>query len=73
MQSINKGSGQCLDPFSFYVFSQSINIIMKRVRLTTREYYEFVQIAKFAFVTLGVAKGIVMVEANVELLKQIGY
>jgi hypothetical protein len=46
---------------------------MKRVRLTTREYYEFVQIAKFAFVTLGVAKGIVIVEANIELLKQIGY
>jgi hypothetical protein len=46
---------------------------MKRVKLTTREYYEFVQIAKFAFVTLGVTRGIVIVEANIELLKQIGY
>jgi hypothetical protein len=46
---------------------------MKRVRLTPVQYYEFVQIAKFTFVTLGVVKGIVIVEANVELLKQIGY
>ncbi len=57
----------------FMYFHNLINITMKKVRLTVTQYYDFVQIAKFAFVTLGVSKGMVVIEANVELLKQIGY
>jgi hypothetical protein len=46
---------------------------MKKIELTIKEYYEFVQIARFTFVTIGVAKGIVIVEANIEFLNQLGY
>lgn len=46
---------------------------MKKIKLTFKEYYEFVQIAKFAFATLGVSKGTVIVEANMELLNQLGF
>jgi hypothetical protein len=46
---------------------------MKKIKLLPTKYYEFVQIAKFAFTTVGVSRGFVIVEANIELLKQIGY
>ena len=46
---------------------------MKKVKLLPTQYYEFVQIAKFTFTTLGVTRGFVIVEANIELLRQIGY
>lgn len=46
---------------------------MKKIKLLPTEYYEFVQVAKFAFTTFGVIKGFVIVEANIELLKKIGY
>lgn len=46
---------------------------MKTIMLLPTEYYQFVQLAKFAFTTFGVSKGFVMVEANIELLKQLGY
>lgn len=46
---------------------------MKKVKLTPVEYYEFTKLAKFSFITLGVVKGLVIIEANVELLKQLGY
>ncbi len=46
---------------------------MKKIKLTFKEYYEFVQIAKFAFATIGVSKGTVIVEADIELLNQLGF
>lgn len=46
---------------------------MKKVKLTPSEYYLFAKVANFSFTTLGVVKGLVIVEANIELLKQLGY
>lgn len=46
---------------------------MKRIKLLPTEYYDFVQLAKFTFTTFGVTRGFVIVEANIELLRQIGY
>jgi hypothetical protein len=46
---------------------------MKKIKLLPTEYYQFVQVAKFAFTTFGVTRGFVIVEANIELLRQIGY
>lgn len=46
---------------------------MKKIKLLPTEYYEFVQLAKFTFTTFGVSRGFVIIEANIELLKQIGY
>jgi hypothetical protein len=46
---------------------------MKKIKLLPTEYYEFVQLAKFTFTTFGVSRGFVIIEANIELLRQIGY
>ena len=46
---------------------------MKKVKLLPTQYYEFVQLAKFTFTTFGVSRGFVIIEANIELLRQIGY
>jgi hypothetical protein len=46
---------------------------MKKVKLLPTEYYEFTKIATFAFTLFGVKGGFVIIEANVELLKQIDY
>jgi hypothetical protein len=46
---------------------------MKKIKLLPTEYIAFLQIAKFSYVTLGIMKGLYIVEANKELLKQIGY
>ena len=46
---------------------------MKKIKLLPTEYYQFVQLAKFTFTTFGVSRGFVIIEANIELLRQIGY
>ncbi len=41
--------------------------------MTPTEYYNFLKMAKFTFVTLGIRHGMYTIQASVDLLKQLGY
>ena len=45
---------------------------MKNVLLTPAEYYHLVQLTK-DIITLGVKGGLIIVQAKIEQLKQLGY
>lgn len=45
---------------------------MKNISLTPAEYYHLVQLTK-DFITIGVKGGLVIIQAKIELLKQLGY
>jgi len=49
---------------------------MKKVKLLPTEYYVFKDVAKLmnmSYSLFGVSGGFVIIEANIELLRQIGY
>lgn len=48
---------------------------MKKIELTPLEYYNFIELAKKYKIlyTYAVVLGIVIIEANVELLEMLGY
>lgn len=45
---------------------------MKNLSLTPSEYYLLAQMTK-DFITIGVKGGLVIIQAKIELLKQLGY